>query len=423
MAGYDAKTHEPIVKNSPVQRRLSAQDLTVILSVSAISLLVLSVLFNAPLFPTLLIISITAIVFLIYGRLEDKRDLLRASNAAAEQTEEDYLAAQANLADNIQDAVVMVDQRERVIYANPIAKELLKIKKLGRPLSTYVREPGIRPVIQQALSGEPTDAITYHIEDPTERHIRLMASPFTLDVFDPPRPMALIFFYDVTEYMLAHSQRADFLANASHELKTPVASLLGYIETLRGHAKDDPQAQEKFLGIMQSQAERMQRLISDLIKVAGKKEALVTGHQDELIQLILNLLDNSVKISSAKSQVMISIERIEEWQPGQAFSETEFSQEASSRRIVSPVTTDQAHYILRLRDQGPGFARDHLPRIGERFYRIAGDLSSQEKGTGLGLAIVKHITRRHRGGLLIQSGLGEGTEFTVLIPAAKDPTR
>ena len=464
MAGYDTKPHEPIVKNSPVQRRLSAQDLTVILSVSAISLLVLSVLFNAPLFPTLLIISITAIVFLIYGRLEDKRDLLRASNAAAEQTEEDYLAAQANLADNIQDAVVMVDQRERVIYANPIAKELLKIKKLGRPLSTYVREPGIRPVIQQALSGEPTEAITYHIEDPTERHIRLMASPFTLDVFDPPRPMALIFFYDVTEYMLAHSQRADFLANASHELKTPVASLLGYIETLRGHAKDDPQAQEKFLGIMQSQAERMQRLISDLlslrrieqvehiapnetadlylaakaaiqaveplakkrgvkIKVAGKKEALVTGHQDELIQLILNLLDNSVKISSAKSQVMISIERIEEWQPGQAFSETQFSQEASSRRIVSPVTTDQAHYILRLRDQGPGFARDHLPRIGERFYRIAGDLSSQEKGTGLGLAIVKHITRRHRGGLLIQSGLGEGTEFTVLIPAAKDPTR
>ena len=462
MAGYDAKPHEPIVKNNPVQRRLSAQDLTVILSVSAISLLVLSVLFNAPLFPTLLIIAMTAIVFLIYGRLEDKRDLLRASNAAAEQTEEDYLAAQANLADNIQDAVVMVDQRERVIYANPIAKELLKIKKLGRPLSTYVREPGIRPVIQQALSGEPTEAITYHIEDPTERHIRLMASPFTLAVFDPPRPMALIFFYDVTEYMLAHSQRADFLANASHELKTPVASLLGYIETLRGHAKDDPQAQEKFLGIMQSQAERMQRLISDLlslrrieqvehiapnetadlylaakaaieaveplakkrgvkIKVAGKKEALVTGHQDELIQLILNLLDNSVKISSAKSQVMISIERIEEWQPGQAFSETHFSQEASSRRIVSPVTTDQAHYILRLRDQGPGFARDHLPRIGERFYRIAGDLSSQEKGTGLGLAIVKHITRRHRGGLLIQSGLGEGTEFTVLIPAAKDP--
>ncbi len=449
------------MKDTPVQRRLSTQDLTVILSVSTISLLVLSLLFNVPLFPTLLVIILTATTLIIYGQLEDKTTQENLLDAPSAQSEEDYLAAQANLADNIEDAVVMVDQRERVIYANPIARDLLKIKRLGRPLSTYVREPGIRPVIQQALSGKPTNAITYHVEDPTNRYIRLMASPFTLEVFDPPRPMALIFFYDVTEYMLAHSQRADFLANASHELKTPMASLLGYIETLRGHAKDDPKAREKFLGIMQSQAERMQRLINDLlslrrieqvehmapnetadlylaakaaaeaveplakkrgvkIKFSGAKNARVTGHQDELIQLILNLLDNAVKISDADTEVTISIEHTEQWQPGQAFSETNFSESASNRHIVSPVDTQKAHYVLKLRDQGPGFAREHLPRIGERFYRIAGDLSSKEKGTGLGLAIVKHITRRHRGGLLIQSGIGEGTEFTVLLTAAQD---
>ena len=448
-----------IMKDMPPQRRLSAQDLTVILSVSAISLLVLSILFDGPILPTLLIIALTATALIIYGTLRDKTAQESLLSTPKVQSEEDYLAAQANLADNIEDAVVMLDQKERVIYANPIARDLLKIKRLGRPLSAYVREPGIRPVIQQALTGQPTDAITYHVEYPTDRHIRLMASPFTLEIFDPPRPMALIFFYDVTEYMLAHTQRADFLANASHELKTPVASLLGYIETLRGHAKDDPEAQEKFLGIMQSQAERMQRLIDDLlslrrieqiehiapnetadlylaakaaieaveplarkrgvdIKISGTQDALVTGHQDELIQLILNLVDNAVKISEPKTQVTISIKHSEIWRPGQAFSDTEFSSEASSRRIVSPVTTDQAHYVLHVRDQGPGFARDHLPRIGERFYRIAGDLSSKEKGTGLGLAIVKHITRRHRGGLLIQSGPGEGTEFTILLPAA-----
>ena len=446
------------MKDAPVEKRLSAQDLTVILSISAISLLVLSLLFSIPLLPTLFVIILSSLALIIYGRLEDKTAQESLIGTPAVQSEEDYLAAQANLADNIEDAVVMLDQRERVIYANPRARDLLKIKRLGRPLSTYVREPGIRPVIQQALAGQSTDAITYHVEDPTDRHIRLMASPFTLDVFDPPRPMALIFFYDVTEYMMAHTQRADFLANASHELKTPIASLLGYIETLRGHAKDDPKAQEKFLGIMQSQAERMQRLIDDLlslrrieqtehmapnetadlylavkaaieaveplahkrkvsIRLSGETEALVMGHQDELIQLILNLLDNAVKISGAKTNVTISIEHSESWRPGQAFSDTEFSNEASNRRIVSPVKIDQAHYILRLRDQGPGFARDHLPRIGERFYRIAGDLNSKEKGTGLGLAIVKHITRRHRGGLLIQSGPGEGTEFTVLLPA------
>ena len=208
------------MKDGPVQRRLSAQDLTVILSVSIISLLALSLLFNGPILPTLIVITLTTIALVIYGRLENKESLKALSSGPAPQSEEDYLAAQANLADNIQDAVVMVDQRERVIYANPIARNLLKIKNLGRPLSTYVREPGIRPVIQQALAGHSTDAITYHVEDPINRHIRLMASPFTLDVFDPPRPMALIFFYDVTEYMLAHTQQADFLANASHELKT-----------------------------------------------------------------------------------------------------------------------------------------------------------------------------------------------------------
>lgn len=449
------------MNESSTQKRLSAQDLTVILSVSTISLLVLSLLIGAPLVPTLILIALSSVVFLIYGNLKEKVDMEAPSGHSIIQSNEGYLAAQANLADNIKDAVVMLDQRERVIYANPAAKDLLKIRTLGRPLSTYVREPGIRPVIQQALAGHSAEAITYHVEDPTERHLRLLASPFQLDVFDPPRPMALVFFYDVTEYMLAHAQRADFLANASHELKTPIASMLGYIETLQGHAKDDPEAQKKFLGIMQTQAERMQRLIDDLlslrrieqkehiapdetadlylaakaaiesaepladkrdvkIKLSGKRKAPVTGHQDELIQLILNLLDNAVKISDEKSKVMISIEHVENWKPGKAFSETGFSSEAGTRRIVTPETTDKPQYLLRIRDDGPGFARDHLPRIGERFYRIAGDLSSKEKGTGLGLAIVKHITRRHRGGLLIQSGPGEGTQFTVLLPAAED---
>ena len=143
------------MKDAPVKRRLSAQDLTVILSVSTISLLALSLLFNGPILPTLIVITLTTIALVIYGRLENKESLEALSSGPAPQSEEDYLAAQANLADNIQDAVVMVDQRERVIYANPIARNLLKIENLGRPLSTYVREPGIRPVIQQALSGEP----------------------------------------------------------------------------------------------------------------------------------------------------------------------------------------------------------------------------------------------------------------------------
>ncbi|MDB2438518.1 ATP-binding protein [Hellea sp.] len=450
------------MKTPPPAKRLSSEDLAVVLSVSAIALLGLSFLFGVPLMPTLIMLILSAASLLIYGALPTKTETDILPSGSFIQTEEDYLTAQTNMADNIADAVVMVDPRERVMYANPAARQLLRIKELGRPLSTYVREPGVRAAVQQALAGQTTQAVTFDIEESTERHIRLMASPFTLDVFDPPRPMALLFFYDVTEYTLVDNQRADFLANASHELKTPIASLLGYIETLRGHAKDDPEAQEKFLGIMQSQAERMQRLINDLlslrrieqnehiapsetadvflaakaaieaaeplaqkrdvkIKLKSNKKRLVTGHQDELVQLVLNLLDNAIKISAPSTKVTVTIDLAEQWNPAQAFAGSDFSEAAGARRIVSPAITDRAYYVLKLRDHGPGFAREHLPRIGERFYRIAGDLSSKEKGTGLGLAIVKHIVRRHRGGLLIQSGPGEGTEFTVLLPAAEKP--
>lgn len=433
--------------------------MTFVLGVLSVGLLTLSLIFTVPILPTLLVIILASTLLIFYGRLPDNSASDNLPNDTTAQSDEDYLAAYANMVDKIAQAVAMVDQRERVIYANPTARKLLKIKTLGRPISTYIREPGVRTLVQQALSGRQTDAITYHIEDPADQHIRMTASPFTLDIYDPPRPMALIFFNNVTEYMLGDSQRADFLANASHELKTPVASLLGYIETLRGHAKEDPEAREKFLVIMQSQAERMQRLINDLlslrrieqvehiapsetadlylaakaaiesveplakkrgvdIKLTSQKNILVTGHQDELIQLILNLLDNAVKISPQGTQVSISTQHLPQWVPGKAFSESTFSGPSATRRIVSPANTLHAVYALKLRDQGPGFAREHLPRIGERFYRIAGDLSSKEKGTGLGLAIVKHITRRHRGGLLIQSAPGSGTEFTVLLPAS-----
>jgi len=446
------------MKNEFKEKRFSSQDLTVVLMANIVSLLGLSLLFSVPLGGTLIIAAILSAALIIYGRLPKNKPTNFAPVISSRQAEQEYLSAQANMADNIADAVAIIDQRERVIYANAAAQELLQISELGRPLSTYIREPRVKTVVQDALAGRTTEAVTYHIEDPANSYIRLAASSFTLGAADKPRPMALLFFYDVTEYNLVDSQRADFLANASHELKTPIASLLGYIETLQGHAKNDPEAREKFLGIMQSQAQRMQRLINDLLSLRrieqvehiapsetadlhlaakaaieaealfaqkrhikitlnSKKACFVMGYQDELIQLILNLLDNAIKISADKTEISISIALIEKWTPGQAFSQSSFSSSAATRRIISPSTPDRPYYLLKIRDQGPGFAREHLPRIGERFYRIAGDLNSQEKGTGLGLAIVKHITRRHRGGLLIESAAGEGTEFTALFPA------
>lgn len=252
------------------------------------------------------------------------------------------------------------------------------------------------------------------------------------------------------------SQRTDFLANASHELKTPVASLLGYIETLEGHAKHDEKAREKFLGIMHVQAERMQHLINDLlillrieqiehiipeesvdlshavetalealnpmamkrnisINFSSNGPKIVKANSDELVQVVLNLVDNALKISEKNTQIDISISRNEEHK-----SYAGSGIKGGNKRVIVEISEpDSTHYCLKIKDNGPGFAKDHIPRIGERFYRIAGDLGSKEKGTGLGLAIVKHIIMRHRGGLDLQTAEGVGSEFCIILPAAK----
>jgi len=148
----------------------------------------------------------------------------------------------------------------------------------------------------------------------------------------------------------------------------------------------------------------------------GPKEILVTGKQDELVQLVLNIFDNAVKMSPENSTIHVKGSIIDNWQAERAFPADDMAPGSARRRVVNPPETGIDFAQLRIRDQGPGFSRDHLPRLSERFYRIAGDRSSKEKGTGLGLAIVKHITMRHRGGLMIETAENVGTEFTILIP-------
>ncbi len=452
------------MKPASSNRRFTAQDLTVIIALGFITILGFGAITQTQILITLIIAGLFAASLILYGLWPVKENSAQYTQDYIDQSETESLAAQARLADGLHEAIAIIDTRHRVIYANPAARALLDIKNLGRPLSTYVREIGVKDRIESALNGKRPEPFSYKVDMPTERHIRLMASPFKTRDENFPKPMVLCIFSDITEYMFIDDQRADFLANASHELKTPVASILGYIETLQGHAKNDPKAREKFLNIMKNQGERMQRLISDLLSLlrieqiehqvpdgkADIKAALITaieavepnstkrnihinftpskiphirGDQDELVQLVLNLLDNAVRISQPNTEINMSLSLTSNWQLGPAFADSVFSENAQSRRIVMPPSGRDSYIIFKIRDHGPGFSRDHLPRIGERFYRIAGDLSSKEKGTGLGLAIVKHITRRHRGGLLIKSGIGEGTEFIVMLPpyvAAED---
>ena len=211
---------------------------------------------------------------------------------------------------------------------------------------------------------------------------------------------------------------------------------------------------------MYDQAERMERLISDLLSLQqieqvahiiptgdgdlnaailaaidsvtpiSKKHgvkieytnntanAKFQGKQDEAVQMCLNIISNAVKISSKASAVNIRLEPLTDWNVARAFENTQLGPDAHQRQIITAAPSPLPCLRLIISDSGPGFERQHIPRIGERFYRVAGDLSSQEKGTGLGLAIVKHIVKRHRGGLYVRSEAGKGTEFSIVLMRA-----
>jgi len=246
---------------------------------------------------------------------------------------------------------------------------------------------------------------------------------------------AVVVLSDRTRERAVERTRADFVANVSHELRTPLASLIGFIDTLRGPAADDPPAQQRFLGIMGEQAARMNRLIDDLLSlsrielvehqppadavdlrelvsrlVAGFEPRLrersavldvriaddvpaVLGDADQLTQVLQNLLDNAVKYGREGGTVRleIAVAHAERWpaRPG---------------------------VVLSVADLGAGIPRAHLPRLTERFYRVDAGRSRAAGGTGLGLAIVKHIVNRHRGQLAIESEVGSGTTVSVWLP-------
>jgi len=249
----------------------------------------------------------------------------------------------------------------------------------------------------------------------------------------------------VTSAKRAEEARADFVANASHELRTPLAAVSGFIDTLKGHAKDDERAREKFLDIMSVEAGRMRRLIDDLLSLtrielnehvppsgsvdisdvardaAAALQGLaqlddvtisvceapdlppLIGERDELIQLFQNLLHNAIKYGRVGGHVWVK------------FAVATSSTYLPGRR--SPATM----IAITIKDDGEGIPREAIPRLTERFYRVDVKRSRERGGTGLGLAIVKHIVNRHQGRLQIESKLGEGSTFTILLPAAVSP--
>jgi two-component system phosphate regulon sensor histidine kinase PhoR len=366
----------------------------------------------------------------------------------------------ASLVNALPDPIMVISATEpddltsrRYIFANAAARALLRIDGPEGLLVTAIRDPEVLDAVDQALFAARDAECVYEVGGAQTLTLRGYARPLGLAL--DGRRVALLVFRDETEIRQVERTRADFLANASHELRTPLASLAGFIETLRGHAKDDPGARERFLSIMQAQAGRMSRLIDDLMslsrielgehiapadkvdlagcvsdvldastpiaaqggvqlksKLPRRGAAEIAGDRDQILQVIQNLVDNAVKYSAEGGAVEIVL------QAGLSPEAASAPYRPGSARLslLSPDAPAPAYAALRISDRGAGIPREHLPRLTERFYRVEGQKSGERSGSGLGLAIVKHIVNRHRGGLAVESAVGQGTTFTVYLP-------
>jgi two-component system phosphate regulon sensor histidine kinase PhoR len=308
---------------------------------------------------------------------------------------------------------------------------------LGAKLDQSLNSTEVIQAVSDSLTGAPGMQSEVSLAYPIARNFDL--SVWRLPNLESQGPAwAMVALHDVTASKKADQMRADFVANVSHELRSPLSSLLGFIETLRDTARDDPAATDRFLGIMESEALRMTRLINDLLAlskveieehirpeksmdlhpvlnqvaetmgVRAKERGmdialelpgnlpLIAGNPDELTQVFQNLIANAINYGRAETTIRIVV----------------------ADRTCIPESENPAVSVSVI-NLGEGIPAEDIPRLTERFYRVDKGRSRSMGGTGLGLAIVKHIVARHRGLLDIESRLGHDASFTVYLPLAE----
>jgi two-component system phosphate regulon sensor histidine kinase PhoR len=352
-----------------------------------------------------------------------------------------------------------VDDDKRIVAFNEPADMILRLDgRINPRTSTVIRSPALLSAIDRMALGEGDDAVSVEVESGPDETWRAHVSRPT------GAAQTLVVLEDLTPVRRAARARSDFLANASHELRTPLTALSGFIETMRGPAKNDTGSWPRFLDIMAGESERMSRLIADLLSLSriefsehiapserenfakialdatealqavardrnvrlglegDADEALpVVAHRDEIIQVIENLLTNALKYTPAGGKVRVSFGRAESMGEARALAGQGWldAERMTLLQAAGRPGKPDSSVWLRVEDQGPGIEREHLPRLGERFYRADQSRGGKITGTGLGLAIVKHIMAHHRGGLAVETRMGNGSAFGIWLPAAR----
>lgn len=333
-----------------------------------------------------------------------------------------------NFLNEINDPIILLDKYKTINYINKEGIKKFGNQALGKHIASIIRVPDLLQSIDLCLANKTNEIVDIEINIPLFQFFKAsIIYNVSKDLQDDET--VVLFLKDVTEIIKAQRFRSDFIANASHELKTPLVSIKGFLETISGPAKDDKKAQEEFIPIILQQANRMENLINDLLSLSRieleehlqpqdkvnlkeifqsvedihqnklkefefknnlTEDIYVKGDYEGLLKVFSNLIDNSIKYSENNKIIEINHREIKGKLLGIA-------------------------YEIIVSDRGIGIHKDKINRVTERFFRVDPFKSSQRGGTGLGLSIVKHEINKHRGVFEIESDLGMGTKSIVYL--------
>ena len=352
----------------------------------------------------------------------------------------------------LEDAIIVLDSDQKIVFQNSHSIDLFENNYTGQNITNLIRSPIVLETLENVYKNKKTRIIEYNSEYGQNLSPR-STNFYNVEISYEKNHLQLtntkdnyvILMKNITPLKNIEKVRSSFIANVSHELKTPLATIMGFLETIRGPAKDDKKSMSKFLGIMDKETIRMKRLIDDLLVVSKiesdehihptkkvnliktlnnvieslKEYALkkniqirtnyqlsenlsVLGNEDELVQVFTNIIDNSIKYGKINSSIVIKAEEVKE------------QTDQSEDKKLFP----QLILKISVKDESDGIHAKHLSRLTERFYRVDAARSKEIGGTGLGLTIVKHILNKHRGHLDIKSEINQGSTFTVELPIA-----
>jgi len=335
----------------------------------------------------------------------------------------------------MKEGVIAVGADDRILILNPTAEQLLGISMdsaRGKTVQEAIRHPGLQKFFETAYAGDAPSSEEIVLRGRDER--LLQATGSALVDADGNRIGALVVLNDVTQTRKLENLRRDFVANVSHELKTPITSIKGFVETLRDGAIDDPSKAREFLEIVARQADRLNAIIEDLLALSAieqRAEAAEIPKQRERILSILEAAVVGLETKAGAAGVAVSVQcppdleadvnapLLEQAVTNLLDNAIKYSPSGSTVSVMAELADGDV--AIHVADNGPGIEAEHIPRLFERFYRVDKARSRKQGGTGLGLAIVKHIVQAHGGRTGVKSAPGQGSVFSIYLPRTENP--